>query len=158
MKDKTLETTMAQWRRRLWALRTNPEMDYFAKTVEDAPYVSADGTFIPRVRLPHVSREPEGNGYQFPIDDTPYRLCSSSALLVTTCVGGPPVGWQPPNWTIVHEANPVCHIGFLGKAKTPAPTPEVLERARKWIAENATHPDPVGAPSPAQLTHESTPG
>ncbi|HST57054.1 MAG TPA: hypothetical protein VLK84_00110 [Longimicrobium sp.] len=140
MDELMRETVRAEWRRRLWALRTKPDTDYLARTVTDASYFSATGEFVPRVRLPDAGPGPEINQYQFAIDNTPYRLACSSALLAVTCTGGPPVGWQPPVWSIVHEDVPHCHLGFLGKAETPEPTAAVLERAREWIAEKESAP------------------
>jgi hypothetical protein len=131
------------WRRRLMALYSNPKADYFARDVRDASYVSATGEYVPRVFVSHGYRVPTIDQYQFPIDNTPYRIAGVSPYLLNTYPGGPPVGWQPPHWTMVHEENPHCHVKFLGKAETPEPSAEVFDRAREWIAENASASDPL---------------
>jgi hypothetical protein len=140
MEDATGGTVMAQWRSRLTALRSDPNANYLALSVTDASYVSATGEYVPRVRVSHAHPVPPIDHYQYPIDTSPYRIAALSTFLVTTCEGGPPVGWQPPSWTIVHELQPNSHLIFLGKAETSVPPTDVFDRAREWIAENASTP------------------
>jgi hypothetical protein len=132
------EDVITQWRRRLMGLRSNPKATYAALSVMDASYVSATGEYIPRARVNHWSPVPEIDHYQYPIDTTPYRIAAFSTFLVTTYQGGPPVGWQPARWTIVHEEQPNSHFAFLGMAETFEPPAEVFDRAREWIAEKVS--------------------
>lgn len=134
---------MAEWRSRLVALRSNPNTGYLALSVTDASYISATGEYIPRALLSHAYPVPTIDQYQFPVDNTPYRIAALSAFLLNTYEGGPPVGWQPPHWTIVHEEQPNCHLKFLGKAETQEPPTGVFDHAREWIAENARTCDPL---------------
>jgi hypothetical protein len=138
MEETTSSTVMVHVASRLVALRSNPNADYFALSVTNASYISATGEYIPRVRLQHGYGVPAIDQYQFPIDNTPYRIAALSPFLLNSWKGGPPVGWQPPNWTIVHEERPTCHVGFLGEAETPYPPAEVFERARQWVDTNAS--------------------
>lgn len=138
--DEVIEgEAMTRWLSRLMALRSNPNATYFALNVTDASYISSTGEYISRARVSHGHPgAPEIDRYQYPIDSTPYRIAASSSLLITTYEGGPPVGWQPPKWCLVHEEEPNCFLACIGKADSFAPSPDVLERAREWIAQNAT--------------------
>lgn len=137
MQEATGGTAAADWRRRLVALRSSPHASWFALNINDASYTSATGEYVPRALVSHPYPVPPIDQYQYPVDNTPYRIAGVSPLLVTTYQGGPPVGWQPPHWSMIHEEHPQCHLTFLGKAETSEPTAEVFARAREWIAENA---------------------